>query len=525
MPMIDAASRLQGPAPLARLGWRISPVQLTLALMGLALGVRAIGLGMRPLWLDEAFSSWFSERSWTYLWSVVPTFEAHPPFYYSLLKLWSGLFGDDAIALRSLSVLFAILTIPLVTAIAFEWERQRPTGRPLLHAGVAGLLVACSPLLIVIGQEARPYPLLTLAYAAAILGALRLMRQFAAGGAGDRPTWILFAVGTELALWSHALGILYALCLALTLAPAWFRRPPTVRIRRGLAAGVAVALVYLPCLLMVLNRAGDWSANWLRWKPEMLLQLVGLYSVPTGQLTVGALVATMAMLLLIKRAFQHGAEARGWTTERAMLLLWLGPPLLSALLSALFVPVFLPRTLAATLVPAYLAMSAALARTQTPRERTILAAVLFATLVPVAVQTALRPATERWDAVAAFLAANVAPGDQVWLYPSDSALPLAHVGSVGARPIPAAFPTLGIKGPMRAGWPAMVSVTPQQAATLVADPKLARVPTIWLVTRQSGIFDPGGDMPAALARVRQPGQASEWGYIAVRPYRLANRGR
>src|SRR5690349_12330454 len=55
--------------------------------MIIALGVRAIGLSARPLWLDEAYSAWFSSRSWDYLWTVVPTYEPHPPFYYSVLKL------------------------------------------------------------------------------------------------------------------------------------------------------------------------------------------------------------------------------------------------------------------------------------------------------------------------------------------------------------------------------------------------------------------------------------------------------
>ena len=52
-----------------------------------------------------------------YLWHVVPTYEAHPPFYYSLLKLWRSLFGGDAVALRSLSVLLsAAATVPVVDA-------------------------------------------------------------------------------------------------------------------------------------------------------------------------------------------------------------------------------------------------------------------------------------------------------------------------------------------------------------------------------------------------------------------------
>ncbi|HEX3116300.1 MAG TPA: hypothetical protein VHQ48_12530 [Bradyrhizobium sp.] len=74
------------------------------------------------------------------------------------------------------------------------------------------------------------------------------------------------------------------------------------------------------------------------------------------------------------------------------------------------------------------------------------------------------------------------------------------------------------KGPIRAGWPAVVSLTPRQADAFARDQRLKDVPTIWLVTRQSGIFDPDDDVPKALSRVRRPGVLMHWGYIDVRPY-------
>ena len=519
---MDAARISQVRPPTARIAWRVSPFRLGLALVVLALAVRAIGLGLRPMWLDEAFSDWFSGQSWHYLWTVLPTYEAHPPVYYSLLKFWRQLFGDSAVALRALSALCGAATVPVVMAIAFEQEREHDGGRRLLRIGAAGLLVACSPLLVVVGQEARPYPLLIFGYSVAILGLVRLARQFKDGGVGSGSSWLMLVLGAELTLWAHALGFLYAACLAAALAPAWLNRPISKgRIVRGLLAGLAIVLLYLPCLQMIAGRASDWRANWLRWNPDMLLQLFGLYSVPAGELTAGALAAAIATLLLIKRALQGGVEARGWSSDRAILLLWLGPALLSALVSAFVVPVFLARTLAATLVPAYLAMAGALARTPSRRERMIVVATLCISLVPLAVQSALRAPAERWDSVSAYLHRNVSAGDQVWLYPSDSALPLGKVdGHIPGfvRAVPAPFPTLGVNGPMRAGWPAMVSVTAGQAAKLASDPALKTVPTIWLVTRQSRIFDPAGDMAAALSRVRRPGQLQEWGYITVQPY-------
>ena len=501
--------------------WRATPLQLAVAITILALALRLINLNGRPLWLDEAFSAWFSDHSYHYLWTVLPTYEAHPPFYYSLLKLWRSLFGETPTAMRGLSVMLGCLAVPVVIAAAFEQERQAPAGQPLLRAGLAGFLAACSPMLLVIGQEARPYPLLTLAYALAILALLRLARQLKAGEAGDWTNWLLLGAAAELTAWSHALGILYAGCIALALLPFWLGGPfSRDRLTRGLTTAAAVALLYVPCLLMMAARAQDWSTNWLEWRPSMLLQLVVLYSVPVEALTVGSAVAALAMLLLIKRALQTSLAGRGWSTDRAMLLLWLGPPLLAALISAVFVPVFLARTLSGTLVPLYLVIGGAIARTSGAQERRLITIAICITLVPTAVATALRPAPERWDLVSSYLSRSVGARDQVWLYPSDSALPLGHAGPIPGtvRTIPAPFPTLGVEGPIRAGWPAMVSVTPEQADRLARDPAVQKVPVIWLVTRQSGIFDPHGDMPAALARVRTPGPLQSWGYIGVQPY-------
>jgi mannosyltransferase len=225
------------------------------------------------------------------------------------------------------------------------------------------------------------------------------------------------------------------------------------------------------------------------------------------------------MILLAKRAVQDGWARAGWSADRALLLLWWGPPLIAILISQLGMPIFLVRTLAGTLVPAYLALAGALARAHSPRERFALAAALVITLLPSTIQVALRPATEPWDEVAAYLHRNVGVADRVWVYPNDSALPLREAGASGAlRGIPGNYPAIGFKGPVRAGSPAVVSLTSQQAEIVARDLRLRTVQTVWLVTRQSALFDPHNDVPRALAQVRRPGREQDWGYIAVRPY-------
>lgn len=515
---MDAVSSFPGQSAGLNVRWRIGPATLATILMLVAAALRLIDIGTRPLWLDESYSVWFSAQSWHVLWTEVPTYETHPPFYYSLLKIWREAFGGNALALRSFSVLFAIVTVPVVIAASFELERQRPTGRPMLRAGIAGFLAACSPMLVVLGGEARPYPLLIFAYATATLGVLRLLREFAEGP-GQWSSWAMLVAGTELGLWAHGLGAFYALCLGLALAPAWLRSPTPTRLLRGLGAAALIAALYLPCLLMIARRAGDWGTGWLSWQPSMLLQLLGLYAVPVEVLTIGSAVAALGMILLTKRAIQDGLAMPGWNAERATLLLWFGPPLLAALISQLAMPIFLPRTLAATLIPAYLAMGGALASIEKQGERFFLAAALTITLLPSGVQIALRPSPEKWDQAAAYLRRNVAPGDQVWIYPNDSALPLHEAGAtMPMRGLPGDYPANHIKGPIRAGSPAVVSLTPAVAKSVAEDPALRHVPVVWLVTRQIGIFDPHNDVSAAMKRVRRPGQEQAWDYISVTPY-------
>ncbi len=518
--MNSAAALPRTGSSLPRMG--LGRAHLVIGLIALATVVRVIGLELRPLWLDEGYSVYAVERSWHDLWTIVASYETHPPFYYSVLKLWSSVFGMSPAAMRSLSVLFSVATIPVVVAAALEIEKQDPTGRPLLRAWIAGLLASCSPVLIYLDQQARPYALMVLAYAIATLGLLRLLREFRSGGPGSVRSWTILAGGTALTLWSHNLGVLYAFCLAAALTPAWLTSPVgPPRIKRGLVAAAAILLLYAPCLLITARQVGSWGTNWLSWEPWKPLELFGFYSIPVEALTLGSAVAALIMLLLIKRAIQHDATGSGWTSGKALLLLWWGPTLLAIAISALYIPVFLARTLSGTLIPAYVALAGAVARTPSPRERLFLSAALSITLVPTAVQMAIQPASEKWDQAAAYLERVVRPVDEVWIYPNDSILALRRATPNAAyriRQLPADFPALAFKGINRSGSPATPSMTPRQAQLIAQDPAIRAIPTIWLVTRQISIFDPRNDFERALMRSRRPGKAQTWGYITVQPY-------
>lgn len=517
---MDAASHFMRPEHGFQRRWRMTALHVTFAVMLFAVAVRLIGIEARPLWLDEGYSAWFSSLSWRVLWTEVPTYEPHPPIYYSLLKIWREFVGDSGFALRSLSLLLAAATIPVVASASAELERLDPSSRPLLRSGMAAFLVACSPMLVLIGEEARPYPLLVFAYAVGSLGVLRLTREFGEGGVGRWRSWLMLSAGVDLALWAHGLGVLYAFSLAGALAPSWLNSSITrERLIRGLVAASAVTLIYLPCLAILMGRAADWGTGWLSWHPDMILQLIGLYTVPFEVFTVAGAIAAFVMVLLTKRAIMTAFGAPGWNANRAVLLLWWAPPFLAIIISQFVIPVFLVRTLTPTVVPAALALSGALAKSDGKAERSAFMAVLAIALMIAAGQVALRPAPEPWDEVAAFLNHNVKHGDQVWLYPNDSALPLREAGiRVPMRGIPGNYPAVGFRGPIRAGSPAVPSITATQSAAFANDRRATRVPRIWLVTRQSELFDPDDEMPKALSRLRRAGRLETWNFINVRPY-------
>jgi len=124
-------------------------------LTAVGLALRAVGLGARGLWLDEAITVRHANRPLIDVLSRLAS-GVHPPLYHVLMHYWISAFGLGEVALRSFSVLIGVLAIPT----AF-WAGSRVYDR---RTGiVAAGLVAFSPFLIWYSQEARMYGLLFLA--------------------------------------------------------------------------------------------------------------------------------------------------------------------------------------------------------------------------------------------------------------------------------------------------------------------------------------------------------------------------
>lgn len=115
--------------------------------------VMVLSIG-QSIWFDEGYSILLAKSSWSDLFALTAV-DAHPPFYYALLKVWGDLFGFSEFALRSLSAVLvsgAVVTIAVLLRKLFSPKVALLT-LPILLFG---------PFLLRYGYEVRMYALATL---------------------------------------------------------------------------------------------------------------------------------------------------------------------------------------------------------------------------------------------------------------------------------------------------------------------------------------------------------------------------
>ncbi|WP_404711221.1 hypothetical protein [Sphingomonas sp. MMS24-J13] len=477
------------------------------AALFLAIGIviRLWGIAGEPLWLDEAYSAYAADHGFAFLWHVVPRYETHPPFYYSLLRLWTLLFGDGLIALRALGGVAGLGT-PFIAALAaqeaarlLDWDA--PRRRRLVFVAFALAWVAIP--LVEMTRQVRPYPLMILVYAGATALQLQLARTRSIGGR----SFVLYLLLVEAMLWLHNLGPLYAVALTGALGCALLRPGLGRRDWAWLIGGhLAVALAYVPGLLILLGQAPTWvSSTWLRFGLSALRDhLPMLYAAPG----LPVLAALLLIGLALAACWRSGPGRRAFSMLAVLALV---PVLLSVLLSMTVAPVFITRTMAPVAVPALILCAiGAVAFADVRRWLGLGCAFVLATnMLAVDVQARQGGPIQDWYPTVAWLKRNFRPGDQIFAYPNEGALPLAFaLRDVGTplpiRSIPAPVPSFDQPG----GWyptgsRGVVSLPRARLRAIADEPQTRAVPTIWLLRLGATTYDPDDMFLAELHRGRR----------------------
>jgi len=127
---------------------------LIFALIAIQLLVTLPFINSFPIDLDEPFSIYHSQQDLSDMMSLF-TNENNPPLHFILLHFWIKLFGISPIAVRSLSLLFSILTIPVLYNFSKKIIKKE-------YAILTVCFFIFSSLLHYHALEARTYSLFTL---------------------------------------------------------------------------------------------------------------------------------------------------------------------------------------------------------------------------------------------------------------------------------------------------------------------------------------------------------------------------
>src|SRR4051794_4639470 len=219
----------------------------------LLLVVATVGAGVllrlytrSDLWLDEALTVNTARLPLGAMFEQL-RHDGHPPLYYLLLHVWMKAFGEGDEAVRSLSALCSVATLPLAWLAG-----RRFGGRPTAVALV--VLLATNPFAIRYATEARMYALVTLLVVAGWLSIQAALDR------GSPVALVGVASTTGLLLLTHYWS--FYLVAAVALALVWHRwrgRRDATRVLVAMAVGCVLFVPWLPSFLA---QAGSTGTPW-----------------------------------------------------------------------------------------------------------------------------------------------------------------------------------------------------------------------------------------------------------------------
>jgi len=365
---------------------RVSAWWALVALTALAAALRFSTLGAQSLWYDEAFTPvHVLHRGLAATLHAVVHTENTPPLWYVLEWAISRVLGTGAVALRLLSALAGVATVPVAWAIGRELSSRRA-------AVACAALVAVNPLFVWYSQEARAYALFVLFAAMAMLYFLRALREESQLDR-DSATLAAFAVSSSLALLTHYFAVFLLAPMVLWLAFNSNRR------RAVLGAIGAVGIVCL-ALLPLISAQGGHGTQWIgRWALWSRLQAIPQYYLTSyyGAALGHGIELLVALPILAGLGFGlwrvlTPREERGAAIALAVAA---GGILLPILLVALGADYLAPRNLVAAMIPVTALIAVVVTAQRTGRAGPALAALIAIAFLAISLDVDLSPRLQR----------------------------------------------------------------------------------------------------------------------------------
>jgi hypothetical protein len=257
-------------------------------------GLRFWNLTASCLWFDEIFSVHAAAHDWRNLFWFVAQDLIHPPLFYVLLKIWTGIGGESVFWLRFFPVLFSILAVAPFILLCRQLRLSLST------VALALTFFAVNGSLIKYAQEVRMYSLL-LFFA---LVSYWLFTRFFNTGKGFAALLIV----NVLLIYTHYFG--WFVIFSEVVAVAFLRREKLSRIL--LMSGAAI-LSYAPWIYALrqaatINADVGQNIGWMR-KPNLRAVLQFVYDLFEPVYFQQSSIDARAILLLTLPLILLGAAA------------------------------------------------------------------------------------------------------------------------------------------------------------------------------------------------------------------------
>jgi hypothetical protein len=281
-----------------------------LMLLSLVLRILAFTVGY---WIDEGISVGIADRPLLDIFDALRQ-DGSPPLYYLILHFWLPVAGDSEPATHALSLLFALIAIPVA------WWGGRAVFSD--RAGwTAAALTAANPFLTQYAQETRMYALVILL---GIVACVTFLRVFAIPTDDEAPGrgWLAgLALSLAALLYTHNWAMFFiAATLLAWLGLFWLVSP--VRRRRMLRDAVvaygAALLLYVPWIPTMLHQTAHTGAPWAL-RPDLAALGSVPYRLMGGPALVALLLAAGAGIVVVTAA--GGSLRRLTASGRATVVL------------------------------------------------------------------------------------------------------------------------------------------------------------------------------------------------------------
>lgn len=272
-------------------------------------------------WVDEVYSVTVS-HSFPFMFHMFREYENNMSLYLVILHFWISIFGDSELATHLLSLLFALITLP----VFFALER---TLMNKTSSFFGALLLSVSPMFVYFAVETRSYSMLILSVTISSLLFIRLIRK-----PGYRmAVWYGLSIG--LGVYVHYFAILIPLVHAFALTSRSFTKK---YLKVWLIAGVLATVLISPLLIFTPHSKS--SGNWI-YTPDLQM-LWYAFSALFGRGYVIVILAACVFFVL-RTGYWKGRKGEDFLAEKLSTAWAFVPVLLVFIFSVLVKPVFISR--------------------------------------------------------------------------------------------------------------------------------------------------------------------------------------